>query len=212
MNILVTGSDGFIGKNLIVWLIQREDVTVIPFDLGNNPAELDAGLAAADWVFHLAGVNRPQSESEFQAGNADFTKEVCQRLLTFGRPVPMVLTSSIQATLDNPYGISKRQAEEAVKAYAQQSGAHVMIYRLKNVFGKWCRPNYNSVVATFCYNTAHDLPIVISDHQRDLELVYIDDVVQSICQCIDLVPSARITNLEVEPSYKTTLGYLAEQI
>jgi len=212
MNILVTGSGGFIGRNLVAWLKRRDNVTVIPFDLGNTPAELDAGLAKADWVFHLAGVNRPTSESEFQSGNTDFTKKICNRLLKVGRAVPMLMTSSIQAALDNPYGISKRQAEQAVKAYSRQSGAPVMIYCLKNVFGKWCHPNYNSVVATFCYNTAHDLPIAISDLDRELELVYIDDVVYSITRYLDTAVLKTITNLEVEPSYKITLGHLADRI
>ena len=212
MNILVTGSNGFIGRNLIASLERQENVTVIPFDLGNTPAELDAGLAIADWVFHLAGVNRPKTESEFQTGNADFTAEVCDRLLALGRAVPVVLTSSTQAALDNPYGISKRKAEEVVKAYAQQSGVRAVIYRLKNVFGKWCRPNYNSVVATFCYNIVHDLPVTISDLNRELELVYIDDVVRSFSQHIGAALYGGITSPDVEPSYKVTLGNVADLI
>ena len=212
MNILVTGSNGFIGRNLVAWLQRRENVKVIPFDLGNTSTELDTGLATADWVFHLAGVNRPQLESEFQTGNVDFTILVCNRLSAFGRAVPIVLTSSVQAARDNPYGISKRQAEEMIKAYAQQSGANAIIYRLKNVFGKWCQPNYNSVVATFCHNIAHDLPINVTDPKLELDLVYIDDVVQSLSRHLEAIPSKGITMLEVEPSYRVTLGNLADLI
>jgi UDP-2-acetamido-2,6-beta-L-arabino-hexul-4-ose reductase len=212
MKILVTGSGGFIGKNLIAALETSTDHAILQFDRGNTSADLEIELATADMVFHLAGVNRPQTESEFQTGNADLTVEVCNRLLVLGRAVPVVLTSSIQAALDNPYGISKRQAEETVKAYSQQSGAPAMIYRLKNVFGKWCRPNYNSVVATFCYDIAHDLPIAISDPNRELDLVYIDDVVRSFSRHLEATPSNGITALEVEPSYQVTLGNLADQI
>jgi len=179
MNLLITGANGFIGKNLVAWLAQQPDVTLFQFDVQNTRAELDAWLAQADFIFHLAGVNRPQTEAEFTTGNVDLTAQICARLVELGRAIPLVLSSSIQAELDNPYGISKRQAEEVVKRYAEQTGARVIIYRLPNVFGKWCRPNYNSVVATFCYNLAHDLPITISDPARELNLVYIDDVVEA---------------------------------
>lgn len=184
MNILITGSNGFIGKNLVAWLGQRPDTTLLQFDVENTRAELDAFLAQADFVFHLAGVNRPRDESEFKTGNVDLTAYICARLGELGRATPLLLSSSIQAELDNPYGISKRQAEEIVARYAEQSGARVIIYRLPGVFGKWCRPNYNSVVATFCYNIAHDLPITISDPAREVLLVYIDDVIESFVTMI----------------------------
>ena len=179
MNILVTGSNGFIGKNLIAWLERRPDVQVLEFDQEHSLQELDERLAMADLVYHLAGVNRPQSVEEFRTGNVDLTAYLCDRLVQGGRPVSIVLSSSIQAALDNPYGVSKRQAEEVVAGYAQQNSARVLIYRLHNVFGKWCRPNYNSVVATFCHNIAHDLPITISDPAREVELVHVDDVVEA---------------------------------
>jgi UDP-2-acetamido-2,6-beta-L-arabino-hexul-4-ose reductase len=179
MNLLITGSNGFIGKNLIAWLSQQPDVTLFQFDVENTRAELDAYLAQADFVFHLAGVNRPRDESEFRTGNVELTAQICDRLVELGRAVPLLLSSSTQAELDNPYGISKRQAEQVVAQYAEHSGARVIIYRLPGVFGKWCRPNYNSVVATFCYNIAHDLPITISDPAREIQLVYIDDVVEA---------------------------------
>lgn len=218
MNILVTGSAGFIGKNLVSRLRREEGITVIGYDVHNTEQELVEGLAAADLVYHLAGVNRPKAAHEFTTGNVDFTTKVCQYLLDMQRPVPIALCSSIQVELDNPYGASKRQAEVVVKNYAEASGARAAIYRLNNVFGKWCRPNYNSVVATFCYNIAHDLPITISDPDRELTFVYIDDVVEAFVAeasgqqsaVSDQVGKAKYR--EVTPIYHVTLGRLAELI
>jgi UDP-2-acetamido-2,6-beta-L-arabino-hexul-4-ose reductase len=207
--ILVTGADGFIGRNLIASLERQDGVHVLQYDLGNTPAELEAGLAQADIIFHLAGVNRPQRESEFQTGNADFTAHVCGRLQALGRAVPIVLSSSIQVNYDNPYGASKGKAEESVKLYVQQAGARAAIFRLKNVFGKWCRPNYNSVVATFCHNIAHDLPITISDPELELDLIYIDDVVKQFLSEIHSVDSPGVTYREISPVYEVQLGRLA---
>lgn len=211
MNILVTGSNGFIGKNLVSWLAHQPGVKVLPFDQENTLAELEALLAQADLVYHLAGVNRPQSEDEFHTGNVDLTVQVCDRLLMLGRTTPIVLSSSIQAELDNPYGVSKRQAEEVIARYATTSGAPCTIFRLQNVFGKWCRPNYNSVVATFCHNIAHDLPITVSDPGRELELVHVDDVVRAFLVEIRGQES-EVRRREVAPSYRVTLGRLAELI
>jgi UDP-2-acetamido-2,6-beta-L-arabino-hexul-4-ose reductase len=184
---------------------------VIEFDKENSRHDLDAALLEADLVFHLAGVNRPESVDDFETGNAGFTADVCHQLLEIGRPVPIVLSSSIQADLDNPYGISKRRAEEVVKRYAQESGGRGVIYRLKNVFGKWCRPHYNSVVATFCHNVARDLPITISDPERELELVYIDDVVTHLVKEIG-VRKPGVFFRQVRPVHSITLGGLAELI
>jgi UDP-2-acetamido-2,6-beta-L-arabino-hexul-4-ose reductase len=222
MIVLVTGSSGFIGRNLIAGLGLRSDVRVLPFDLENIPQELDAALTQADLVFHLAGVNRPQTEGEFKTGNVDLTEQICNRLLSLNRPTSIVLSSSIQAALDNPYGRSKREAEHVIERYAEQSGIPCVIYRFKNVFGKWSRPNYNSVVATFCYNIARDLPISISDESHELELIYIDDVVRHLIGEMDAWrdmlqvggswPSSvagRAVYHEVTPAYKTTLGHLA---
>jgi len=179
MKTVVTGARGFIGRNLIAHLRRQEEVQVFGFDLGQPLQELAAALAEAELVFHLAGVNRPESVEEFTTGNVDFTAQVCEMLKQTGRPVPVVLSSSSQVERDNPYGRSKLQAEAVIKRYAEETGSPAIIYRLKNVFGKWCRPNYNSVVATFCYNIAHDLPITISDPAREMELVHVDDVVQA---------------------------------
>ncbi len=182
MNVLVTGSRGFIGKNLIAWLAQETDVQVLEFDLEHTQSELAERLAVADLVYHLAGVNRPQSVEEFHTGNVELTAQICELLLRNGRVTPIVFSSSIQAELDNPYGVSKRWAEAVLADYAQRSSAAVAIFRLSNVFGKWCRPHYNSVVATFCYQIAHDLPITISDPSREVPLVHVDDVVQAFLE------------------------------
>lgn len=204
-DVLVTGAKGFVGRNLIAHLMRREDVRIFPYDLENNETELRNWLRQADVVFHLAGVNRPQSVDEYETGNAGFTGRICEILRQEGRNPKMVLSSSIQAELENPYGVSKRRAEEILKEFSRTTGAAVSIYRLKNVFGKWCRPNYNSVTATFCHNIAHDLPLSISDPGREVELVYIDDVVARFVEELrntrgpadgfapDTIPSTRIT-------------------
>jgi UDP-2-acetamido-2,6-beta-L-arabino-hexul-4-ose reductase len=218
MNVLVTGSNGFVGKNLVMWLARLPQVRVLGFDQENTPEELLEALVEAELVYHLAGVNRPQSEDEFRTGNVDLSAEVCAGLLALGKATPLVLSSSIQAALENPYGVSKRQAEEVIARYAEATGARCVIFRLKNVFGKWCRPNYNSVVATFCYNIAHDLPVTISDPARELELVHVDDVVEAfLAEIGDQGAGVRsqeseVSHKEVAPSYKVTLGQLAELI
>jgi UDP-2-acetamido-2,6-beta-L-arabino-hexul-4-ose reductase len=216
MNILITGANGFIGRNLVSWLTPNTNVRLLRYDLGNTQSELALMLQQADFVVHLAGVNRPLNESEFTTGNVDFTSRICDELLKSGRHVPVVLSSSIQAALENPYGVSKRHAEAIVAQYAQASGARGVIYRLQNVFGKWCRPNYNSVVATFCYSIAHDLPITISDPTRELELIHVDDVVAHLMQEIDRedtpTPPANIQYRSVSPAYKVTLGELVDKI
>jgi UDP-2-acetamido-2,6-beta-L-arabino-hexul-4-ose reductase len=229
--ILVTGSAGFIGKHLMDALGRRPDVRVIGYDVGYPPSELDQGLAEADFIFHLAGVNRPQQLEEFKTGNADFTASLCAKLAVLGRTPTLVMASSIQAELENPYGVSKRQAEEALRRWAEGEGSRrsqqsedvgrrssvhprVVIFRLKNVFGKWCRPNYNSVTATFCHNIAHDLPITISDPNKELDLVYIDDVVAAFIATLDenLPSPALFSYREVPRSFKLTLGELAATI
>jgi UDP-2-acetamido-2,6-beta-L-arabino-hexul-4-ose reductase len=212
MNILVTGAQGFIGRNLITHLRQNPAYEVWGFDQENSPAELEAWLAQADFVFHLAGVNRPQTEDEFQTGNVDLTAQICDYLQAQGKATPLLLSSSIQADLNNPYGQSKRLAEEEVARYAKRSGATVFIYRLTNVFGKWCRPNYNSVVATFCHNIARDLPIAISDPARELDLVHIDDVVAAFRSELDEAGLGGVVYREAEPIHRVSLGQLADML
>jgi UDP-2-acetamido-2,6-beta-L-arabino-hexul-4-ose reductase len=179
MKILVTGARGFIGKNLIVALKRRVDVDVIEYNLDSPAGLLEEGLARADVIYHLAGVNRPERVEEFMEVNFDLTRQICDALRRLERAPLLVLSSSTQAAMDNPYGLSKRQAEEAVFDFGRETGASVFVFRLPGVFGKWCRPNYNSVVATFCHNIARGLPIAISDPVKEIELVYIDDVVRA---------------------------------
>ena len=213
MKILVTGARGFIGKNLIVALKRRADVDVIEYDLDSPAGTLEEGLARADVIYHLAGVNRPERVEEFRSGNFDLTRQVCDALRQLGRTPLLLLSSSTQAALDNPYGLSKRQAEEAVFDFGREAGVSVFVFRLFGVFGKWCRPNYNSVVATFCNNIARDLPIAISDPTREIELVYIDDVVRAFLGVMDgRLPISGGHYCLVEPTYRISLGALAETI
>jgi UDP-2-acetamido-2,6-beta-L-arabino-hexul-4-ose reductase len=176
--VVVTGAAGFVGRNLMAELSNQKQHEVLPFDIDANESELEAALIRADFVFHLAGVNRPQNNSEFDTGNRGFTGHVLELLERHGRAVPVVITSSIQAALENPYGVSKRGAEEEAFAWAKRTGGRAIVYRLPNLFGKWCRPNYNSVTATFCYNIAHGLPIQVNDPDKKLELVYIADLLE----------------------------------
>ncbi len=161
MNILVTGSKGFVGKNLCAVLRQREDIKLFEYDVTNKPGDLDSALEEVDCIIHRAGVNRPKNTEEFETGNTGSIDEICAKLKVMGRLPKIVLSSSIQAELDNPYGVSKRGAEKVLEEFAEDTGAECVVYRFKNLFGKWCRPNYNSVTATFCHNIANGLPIQI---------------------------------------------------
>lgn len=175
--IVITGARGFLGRNLAAHLTARRDCAVALIDREESDDDLRRALADADIIFHLAGVNRPQHVSEFDTGNTGSTETLVGMLREAGRAPKIVLSSSIQAALDNPYGASKARAERALREFAAMTGASVRIYRLSNLFGKWCRPNYNSVTATFCHNIVHDLPISISDPAREIDLSYVDDVV-----------------------------------
>ncbi len=210
--VLVTGAEGFVGKNLCLSLKRIENVEVMKFDLGNTALELDEFLREADFVFHLAGVNRPKDESEFTMGNTVFTEDILEKLTTLNRRTPVLLSSSTQAALDNPYGLSKRAAEDAVFAYHKNTGSPVFVYRLANVFGKWCRPNYNSAVATWCHNVARDLPIQVRDRDANVTLVYIDDVVQSFIASMNSVETSCGEVLAVEPAYTKSLGEITDLI
>lgn len=191
MKILITGAKGFIGKNLTSALHNirtgkdnsfglSEDITLYEYDIDSSESLLDSYCADCDFVFHLAGVNRPKEEQEFMEGNFGFTSNLLDALKRHKNSCPIMLSSSIQAELDNPYGQSKRAGEELIASYGKEAGAKTYIYRFPNVFGKWCRPNYNSVVATFCYNIARGLPIQINDDLTLLQLVYIDDLVAEL--------------------------------
>jgi UDP-2-acetamido-2,6-beta-L-arabino-hexul-4-ose reductase len=208
--ILVTGSDGFLGKNLCAALRSRKDVELTTFDKQDAPAVLDAALASADLIYHLAGVNRPKNVAEFKSGNADLTGQICSRLEALGRRPTIVFSSSIQAALANPYGESKLAAEEALKAFAAKTGARVVVHRFSNLFGKWSRPNYNTVTATFCYNIARGLPIEIRDPAYRLDLSYVDDVVEAFLAEIALenAPGGFVAATPV-PAHNISLGELA---
>lgn len=210
MNVLVTGARGFIGRNLTAHLRAREGCEVTPFGSGDSLDDLRAALKTADIVYHLAGVNRPLLAEEFEIGNAGLTRAVCEILRELGRAPVIVMSSSVQAAFENPYGISKRRAEDALHEFAAQTGAPIRIYRLKNVFGKWSKPDYNSVVATFCHNIAHDLPIQISDPDCQLELVYVDDLVKAFLAEIPI--DAGSDALRDIPSFKLMLGDLAGRV
>lgn len=210
MRIVVTGADGFIGKNLRVRLREQgyADVQYVTREVGADV--LRRAIVEAEFVFHLAGVNRPQTDSEFETGNVEFTKWICDALSTTGRKVPVVFSSSTQIERDNAYGRSKRLAEEILLEYARRTGAKVSLFRLPNVFGKWCRPNYNSVVATFCHNIARGLPIAINDPGTQLRLVHIDVVADAlIAQISGDAPAGLV---DVAPVYETTVGDLARTL
>ncbi|WP_291589318.1 UDP-2-acetamido-2,6-beta-L-arabino-hexul-4-ose reductase [Comamonas sp. UBA7528] len=216
--VLITGANGFVGKNLQLHLAERKDVQVLCFVRDSDVAQLPGLLQEVDFVFHLAGVNRPHDPQEFTIGNAELTQALCQALgavaADTGRKVPVVYTSSTQAACDNLYGQSKRFAEDALFALQRKAGVPVHVFRLPNVFGKWCKPNYNSVVATFCHNIARDLPIQVNDPSATLTLVYVDDVVECFIQLMDGADAMVDTNgfATAEPQYTTSVGELSTLI
>ena len=238
MNILVTGAQGFVGKNLVANLrniAQGKNRTrpnlhieeIFEYDLDTDPALLEEYCARADFVFHLAGVNRPQNNEEFMEGNFGFSSTLLETLKQTGNKCPVLLSSSIQATLigrygKSDYGRSKLAGEELFFAYGQETGAPVLVYRFPNLFGKWCRPNYNSVVATFCYNISHDLPIQVNDPSTQLELLYIDDLVEELLDALEdhphrcdyqgLMPLLKEDGkyCYASPTHEVTLGEIVE--
>lgn len=218
MRVLITGAEGFIGKNLRLHLSEQQNVEIVPFCRAQNPGDLPAMLEGTDFVFHLAGVNRPQDPKEFETGNRGLTESLCDAVASIaektGRKIPILLTSSTQAANDNLYGKSKRGAEDALFALSRSQDIPAHIFRLPNVFGKWCRPNYNSAVATFCHNIARDLPIQVNDDKARLTLVYVDDVVEQFVQIMrGKEPGLDAEGLAtISPQYTTTVGEVARLI
>mgnify|MGYP001217218672 CR=1 FL=1 len=223
MKVLITGANGFIGKNLqaelqnisqgktAVYAI-KSPLEILPYDIDTDPVLLRQYTAQADFVFHLAGVNRPIEQSEFMEGNFGFTSVLLEELEQSRNKCPVMLSSSIQAELDNPYGASKKAGEELLFDYSQRTGAPVLVYRFPNVFGKWCRPNYNSAVATFCHNIAHDLPIQVNDASVLMNLVYIDDVVAELIRALGGKPNREGTYCKVAVEHKIELGVVVDLI
>lgn len=210
--ILITGAYGFIGKNLCVQLDRDEDIKILRFGSENTHEELKKLVQEADFIFHFAGINRPKDEAEFDKGNRELTQIITTELQKTKKQTPIFLSSSIQAELDNPYGISKKAAEDLIFDLSKNNNNPVYVYRLPNVFGKWCKPNYNSVVATFCNNIATGQDITINDPSTKLTLVYIDDIIRECLKCLngDIKPSKQI--LFIQPEFTATLQEIADKI
>lgn len=211
MKVLVTGSNGFIAKNLIQFLSEKTEVEVLKVHRESSEQELKESILAADWIVHLAGINRPLNESEFIEGNVTLTEKIAQTLREGHKLTPVILSSSIQADRDNAYGKSKLGGEQALEKLHAEQGNSVYICRLANVFGKWSRPNYNSAVATFCHNVANDLPLQINDANALIRLVYVDDVVETFWNMINGSISVD-QSFQIQPEYQITVGDLAETL
>ncbi|WP_170075520.1 polysaccharide biosynthesis C-terminal domain-containing protein [Paraclostridium dentum] len=202
--ILVTGSNGFVGKNTVVALNEAKKYEVITIDRQNSEEELRQATLKADFIVHLAGVNRPKETSEFYEGNGGLTEKIVSFLKNENKNTPILITSSTHAEIDNDYGKSKKQSEDELIKYSDECNAKVYIFRLPNLFGKWCKPNYNSAVTTFCYNIAHDLDVWVNDPSIELSLVYIDDVVESIVECIEGWNMLNLNEINEEVALTTT--------
>ena len=222
-NILITGAYGFVGKNLsesLACIRDGKDRThpeleigeIYLYDVDTDPALLPEYCKKADFVFHLAGVNRPKDTAEFMQGNFGFATTLLDTLKSVGNKAPIMISSSIQAALDNPYGQSKKAGEDAVFAYGKENNVDVLVYRFPNLFGKWCRPNYNSVIATFCNNIANDLPITVNDRSVVLTLCYIDDLVSEMLRALAGDPTRAGEFCEVPVTHKISLGELADTL
>lgn len=223
MKVLVTGAKGFVGKNLVAQLNNIKDGkarcygdlnidAVYEYDIDSTIEELDAFCKDCDFVFNLAGVNRPQNQEEFMQGNFGFASTLLDTLKKHGNKCPVMISSSTQAALDNPYGESKRAGEQLMFSYAEETGAKVLVYRFPNLFGKWCRPNYNSAVATFCSNIANDLPIQVNDPKVVLNLVYIDDLVDEMIAALKGEENRKEEFCEVPIVYSVALGEIVEML
>ncbi|MCA1320217.1 capsular polysaccharide biosynthesis protein CapF [Bacillus tianshenii] len=212
MKILVTGSNGFVGKNLIAELKNKGYNEIFEFNRNNNISLLEEYTKQCDFVFHLAGENRPKNDNEFMEGNFVFTSQLLELLKKYGNKAPVLLTSSIQAEKDNPYGRSKKAGEDLLFNYYYETDTKVYVYRLPNLFGKWSKPNYNTVVATFCHNIARDLDIQINQPDAELSLCYIDDVLEEFLNALEGNPTVHEDFCVVPVTHNIKLGELAELI
>ncbi len=224
MNILITGAKGFVGKNLVASLYNIKerkdkthpklptDINILEYDIDTEPTLLDEYCTKADFVFNLAGVNRPEDPAEFMSGNFGFASTLLDTLKRHHNTCPVMLSSSVQAEMDNPYGQSKKAGEELFLSYAKETGSKVLIYRFPNLFGKWCRPNYNSAVATFCNNIANDLPIIVNDRSASMALCYIDDVVAELLRALQGNENREGDYCRVPVDHKISLGEIVDLI
>lgn len=210
MKILITGAEGFVGKNLISELRNQGFTDLLEYDINKNNELLDDYTNDCQFVFHLAGINRPEDPEEFMKGNFGFTTDLLNALKKHENKAPILISSSIQAELDNPYGLSKKAGEDLLFSYSKETNVPVFVYRLPNVFGKWCRPNYNSAVATFCNNIANDLPIIINDPTVKMQLVYIDDVVASFIDKLKNESNTPDTFEYINPIHEIKLGEIVD--
>lgn len=208
MKILITGAKGFVGKNLVAELKNQGYNDLLLCDRNTTEAELEQFALETDFVYHLAGVNRPKKITDFESGNKGFTEKLIKLLSENKTSPPMVFASSTQAELLNAYGTSKKEAENLVISYSQEKATRVMIYRFPNLFGKWSKPNYNSVIATFCHNISRDIPIQVNDNSSELTLAYIDDIVNELILQIEKQDMKRDIYCEIHPTYKVSLGNL----
>ena len=212
MKVLITGSSGFVGKNLRSELTLHDGIEIFCYDKESTPEELDKYTKECDFVFHLAGVNRPQDSKEFMEGNFGFTSTLLDKLKEHNNKAPIMISSSIQAELDNDYGKSKKAGEDLLFKYGKENNVNVYVYRFPNLFGKWCRPNYNSVIATWCNNVAHNEEITVNDESKELTLAYIDDVCEEIVKCLENNPTREGDYCIVPVTYQKSLGYISKLI
>ena len=212
MKVLITGANGFVGKNLRSFLSLNKDIEVFNYDIDSTIEDLDKYTSECDFVYHLAGVNRPKDPKEFMEGNFGFTSTLLEKLKEHNNKAPIMISSYIQAALDNDYGKSKKAGEDLIFAYGKENNVKVYVYRFPNLFGKWCRPNYNSVIATFCNNIAHNEEIKIDDDKKELTLAYIDDVCEEVIKCLNDNPTKNGDYCVVPITYTKTLGYIASLI